>query len=206
MARPKPPCPVPGCKGSLEPGKKDGKAVEFCPVCERRIHQLAALHKKLAYAEQGRASRSTTAAPVDLEALDDRQLLALVRERLVMFNQAVRESKRGANAVRAGIAANEILTMPLNSRILLISRASLLSWAASRPPRYLTSVIGVAIPRAANAAMTAEEIAVIADVPKASVYNWLTRAKEDKRLQRVAKLNAREVPVRAYWWQEGPNA
>lgn len=206
MARPNPPCTVPGCKGSLEPGKKDGKAVEFCPVCERRIHQLAALHKKIADAEQGTASRETKAAPVDLEALDDRQLLALVRKRTMLFKEAVRESRRGANAVREALTQDRIVAWPLNARMCLISRQSLRAWIAQHPPRYLTSIIVAAVPRDASAARTAREIAAASGVAKTSVYTWLSRAKQETRLQRLAKLNENGEPVLAYWWQEGPNA
>lgn len=206
MARPKAPCPVPGCKGSLEPGKKDGKPVEYCPVCERRIHQLAALHKKLAEAENGRSAPASRGVQVDRQALDDAALIALVRERFLTLKSAARDVKRGLNLLREAVEGGEILCLRLSARFFLVSRAGALAWAASRPPRYLASVIAEAIPRTPLQAVTAEELAALAKVPKHSVYTWLSRAKDEKRLQVTAKLNARQVAARAYWWQEANNA
>ena len=207
MARPKPPCPVPSCKGSLEPGKKDGKVVEFCPVCERRIHQLAALHKRLAAATEAPAARPGAAAPtVDGQSMDDAALIALVRERFLPLKSAARDVKRGLNLLREAVEGGEILCLRLSARFFLVSRAGALAWAASRPPRYLASVIAEALPRTPLQAVTAEELAARAKLPKQSVYTWLSRAKDEKRLQITAKLNARQVAARAYWWQEAPHA
>ncbi len=204
MGRVQPACMVPGCAGKLELGKRDGKTAEWCPVCERRLHQLKALHKRLAEAtSQTQGSGSLRASDAkEPHAFDDRAILALVGERLVMFKDAVRISRRGANSVRDAIASGAVLSWPVGKRGMLIARDSLMAWSSSIPSRYITSVIGQAIPRYEDEAVTALELATLAGVEKSSVYNWLTRARQDKALQRVARFNRQGRPVVAYWWKE----
>ncbi len=203
MARPNAPCPVPGCKGSLEAGKREGRTVEWCRVCERRIPQLQALHARLSEVS-GTASPRATAGDIS-----DAQLLTLVEQRCIPQLAAAKVSGHSLNTVMEAARAGQI-PMVRFGRVLLFGRASLKAWGKTwvRKPivSKATREIVAVLPRREDAAISEVELVSRAKRTTPAVQQWCAKNLRNPQLRRVPALNDKGRAVTLFWWQEANGA
>lgn len=198
------PCTVPRCRGTLETGTRDGRLVEWCPVCERRILFLEHRERQVA------ALEARLAAPPASGPLSDAALLDLVPQRLTNAHHVGRLVRRSPNAVSHAIQQGEIAHVRIG-RIVLVSVEAARRWSAARPSRgdntQLSRAIVPALPRTPADALTVQEIAERTGLRPASVSSWSARAlAQGRRLQRVPGFGASGRPVTRFWWQEPEGA
>lgn len=198
MARPPhKPCCVPGCKGALEKGTRDGIAVEWCRACERRIAQLDALHARLQGSPAGSAAHA--------ENVTDAQLVQLVQTRCCNLTGAETRSKRGANTLRYAIKSKAFPSAILG-RLHVIPIGALMQWSASYVRRPSTDrrsrEIAASLPRTAAEAVSLEAWAPRAKRSTSTLGAWARKHAKDARLQRAATFGKGGRPVLAYWWKE----
>lgn len=193
------PCMVPGCRGLLETGTRDGRLVDWCPVCERRILQLRMRERQVAELE------ARLATPPASGPLSDDELLALIPQRFMSAKACARSTRRSSNVTTAAIKTGEIHHVRLG-RLILVSRASAKAWAASwtrrRAEGSRTRKVLAVLPREASAALGVREIAEACQLSPGAVSQWASAQKGRRELQRVAALDARGKPILRFWWQE----
>lgn len=196
MARPQTPCAVPGCKGVLETGKRDGATVAWCRACERRIAQLQSLREKL---------EATPVASGRGGEVTDAQLVKLVAERCCNLTGAETRTKRGANTLRYAIRS-KALPSALLGRLHVIPIGALMAWSASYQRRPVSErrsrEIIASLPRTEAEAVSLDAWAVRAKRSTGTLGAWARNNAKDSRLQRTAVLGKGARPVLAYWWKE----
>jgi len=205
MARPgAQPCPVPGCKGCLEPGTRAGKALAWCRVCERRIQQLQQLHEKLAAMEEARPIARAGKSAADLS---DAELLQVVAKQVVNMKDAAELAGRSMNVVSDAIVAGQLPAARIG-RMLLLGRRTVTAWGNEWKRRGImlptTSQYLDNLPRVSDDAITADDFAARVHKRPAAVQQWLSAHKDNPRLKRRATLDARQNAVVLYWWDEAP--
>lgn len=197
MARPQTPCAVPGCKGVMEPGKRDGATVAWCRACERRIAQLQSVRAQL--------EARPAAASVGVGDVTDAQLVKLVAERCCNLTGAETRTKRGANTLRYAIQS-KALPSALLGRLHVIPIGALMAWSASykrRPQSERRSrEIIASLPRTEAEAVSLDAWAERAKRSTGTLGAWARNNSKDARLQRTAVLGKGARPVLAYWWKE----
>lgn len=201
MAKTFKPCTVPECKGVLEPGTRDGKLVEWCRACERRIAQLRALH-------ESRAQAAPPPAPA-LKDVSEAQLMKLVQQRCWNLTQCAKGTRRSMNLIREAIKAGDLPAAKIG-RYALVSKAAAEAWGKAYKRRYpenpATAQTIAALPRSAAEAITIDEWATRAKRSKATIATWSLNHRKDARLQRAAVFSSKGRPTVAYWWREATNA
>lgn len=199
MAKPKAFCPVPGCKGVLEPGKKDGITVEWCRACERRISQLQALHD---------ARTQTTPAPAAKE-IDEARLMKLVQARCWNLSQCAKHTRRGMNLIRHAIRSGALPSARIG-RYSIVPKAAAEAWGKAykrRSPGEARMKAAIAeLPRSAAEAITVPQWAKRAKRSEQTLAAWTRNHRADARLKRVPVFSEQDRPTIAYWWQEATNA
>lgn len=194
MARPQTPCAVPGCKGVMETGKRDGATVAWCRACERRIAQLQSLREKL---------EATPVASGRGGEVTDAQLVKLVAERCCNFTGAETRTKRGANTLRYAIRS-KALPSALLGRLHVIPIGALMAWSASYQRRPVSDrrsrEIIASLPRSAAEAVTLEAWAARAKRSESTLSAWSRKPRP--ALQRTPALNANGRPILTFWWKE----
>lgn len=206
MSRRYPPCDVPGCKGQLEPGSRDGRSTAWCRTCERRLAQLASLHEKVRALET--APGRATAEPA--RTLTDAELLILVGQRVLTMQGAAALTKRSLNILTAAAKRNEIPHLRLG-RVWLFGRDSLVAWNAiwkrRTPELPATRELIAALPREEAKAIAVASWAKRAKRTPKAVSLWQRKHLAEPRLRRRATLDAKGRAVTLFWWhEEAPNA
>lgn len=201
MGRAQTPCPVPRCKGVLEPGKRDGVALYWCRACERRIEQLDALHQKLAAMPTAGQAKSITG----LAELSDAALLKAVAKQVVNMKDAAELAGRSMNVVSDAIVAGQLPAARIG-RMLLLGRRSVTAWAGEWKRRHVilpqTRAYIDNLPRAADAAISADDFAARVAKRPVAVQQWIAAHKDNPRLKCRAALDTRRKAVVLYWWDE----
>lgn len=199
------PCMVPGCRGLLETGTRDGRLVDWCPVCERRILQLRMRERQVAELE------ARLATPPASGPLSDAALLDLLQQRFTLARDVGRMVKRSTNAVTHAIRQGAIAHLRIG-RVVLVSREAAKQWSAAAPrrgddTRLLRTIVPV-LARDPSGALTAPEIAERTGLSRSSVAQWTVKQRaKGKRLQRRPDFTASGKLTVRYWWQEeAPNA
>ncbi len=206
MSRRFPPCDVPGCKGQMEPGSRDGRTTAWCRTCERRLAQLTALHEKVRALEAAPARVPAAAAPT----MSDGELLGIIAQRVVTLRGAVALTRRGLNSLYDGARRQEIPYLQFG-RVWFFGRESLLAWSATRgrDRRVMpaTREIIAALPREEARAISQDTWASSAQRTTHAIALWQRKHVRDPRLRRRATLDAKGRAVTLFWWQEdAPNA
>lgn len=197
MARQGAPCNVPRCKGRLELGKREGKQVEWCPVCERRLLQLESLHARLAALEATPSAASLT----------DAQVISLIGKRVVLLRQASKVVHRNFMKLLDAANAKAFPSVRIGKRFVLVPLASVQEWCAKNPSRaQVSESVGKVVPRTAAQARTIAELCDAADVSPSAVYAWLKRNSHAPELTKHAVMGRKGRPAVAYWWKEATNA
>lgn len=194
------PCTVPGCRGTIEAGSRDGQLVEWCQVCERRILQLQQRNRQVVELE------ARLAAPPASGPLSDATLLELVPQRLALARHVGRLVRRSSNALTHAIRQGEIAHVRIG-RIVLVSLEAAKRWSAAQPRRgeitRTDRTIVPVLPRDPAGALTVGEIAERTGLRPSSVAFWASRTRAKGRpLQRVPAFGASGRPEVRYWWQE----
>jgi len=200
MARVQTPCTVPGCKGVMETGKRDGATVAWCRACERRIAQLQSLREKL---------EATPVASGRGGEVTDAEIVKLVAERCCTLTGAEQKTKRGANTLRYAIRS-KALPSAILGRLHVIPIGALMAWSASYQRRPVSErrsrEIIASLPRTAAGAISLEAWATRAKRSPGTLGAWARNNKQDVRLQRASVIDAAGRPVLAFWWKEATEA
>lgn len=211
MSRRFPPCDVPGCKGQLEPGSRDGRATAWCRTCERRLAQLTALHEKVRALEAAppSAPRGAPVTPVTAPSLSDADLLRLIGARVLTLQGAVALTKRSWNILSSAAKRNEIPYVRLG-RVWLFGHESLVAWNATwkrrTPELPATRELIAALPREEAKAIPVASWAKRAKRTPEAVALWQRKHLTEQRLRRRAALDGKGRAVTLFWWQEATDA
>lgn len=193
------PCPVPRCKGTLEPGTRAGKPAEWCRACERRIAQLEALHE----------ARTRDASEPAAKAMTEAQLMKLVQERCWNLGQCSKATRRSINLIRHAMRSGQIPSARIG-RYHILPKASSAAWSKAyvrrTGPSKLHLATVAALPREASEALTLGGLARRAKRSRTGVAAWERANRKDPRLQRVPVFDEKQRPVVGYWWKEAANA
>jgi hypothetical protein len=183
--------------------------LEWCATCERRLLQLESLQERLRTVDQQAVPRRVDPRerpdPSKTRDISDRELLDLVKRRVLTSRPLAKEIRRGVNSVLHAALTGAIPSFVIGrTRLIPRDSARLFFEAIPRkaPLRAAGQAVVAALPRLADEAIPAREVAKRSGQPLSSVYMWLSNQRERPELLRVPTQDARGRAVLAYWWKE----